>query len=345
VLLTGATGFLGARLRRALLARGHHVVALVRAPNDLAARARLGDELGGVVAGDVTRERFGLDVASWRALAATTDTVVHLAADVSLAASFESLAPSNVDGTKHALQLAAEAGARVVHASTLSVFVASDREDSVFFEADDASAPCRLAGGYAQSKWVAERAVRSAGLGGAIVRYGLLTGASDDGASPSGDWLVRFVRALAQLRGFPAGLDTSELAFDATPIDHAVDATCRIVEHASFAGMETFHVASARAVHVGRLIAAIRDEGVSLAPVAHTMLAQIPEASIVLGVARALDPRRFARQRALDLFAATGVRFDDARARALGIVAPSVDDAYLRRCVRWMLSSVHHEAA
>jgi hypothetical protein len=31
------------------------------------------------------------------------------------------------------------------------------------------------------------------------------------------------------------------------------------------------------------------------------------------------------------------VRFDDAHARAVGIVAPAVDDDYLRGCVRAML--------
>jgi thioester reductase-like protein len=354
ILLTGATGFLGARLLRALRAGGHRVVALVRAPTDEAAQRRVGDDAQALAA-DVSASRFRLAPRVYEALAARTSCVVHLAAHVSLAASYETLAPTNVDGALHALAFAHLAGAPIVHASTLSVFVASDREDVIFREDDDATADCTIAGGYAQTKWVAEQCVRRAPVSSTIVRYGLLTPDTSRFEAPAGDWLVRFVRDVATRGECPRALLDGELGFDATPVDHAVEATVRLVERAVLEASErvtdraterareraterrdttrTFHVAAARPVSARRLIDAMRAEGVRVAVVDGLS----SDATGLLGAARAHATERFARHRALDLFAATGVRFDDTHARAAGIVAPAVDDAYLRGCVRAML--------
>lgn len=337
LLLTGATGFLGTRLHRELIARGHDVIAVVRACDDQAARRRLDGDYA-AIAGDLALPRFGLSDSRWQQLLDEVGGIVHLAANVNLAGSLESLFAANVAGTAHVLELATASGAHLVHASTLSVFVASDRSDAVFFEDDDAGAPCTIAGGYAQSKWVAERAVRDADVPGAIVRYGLLTGDRATGVSPPSDWLVRFVRALAVRGALPAEMEAMPLAFDATPVDHAVAATCAIVDAATDR-LETYHVAASRPVEIGRLVAAMRAEGVSVVSREDD---DWPEASAVLGLARTALRERFERHRALDLFAATDVRFDDRNARAIGIAAPAVDDAYLRRCVRWMLSDMAH---
>ncbi|MBX3247508.1 MAG: AMP-binding protein [Myxococcales bacterium] len=333
IVLTGATGFLGARLHRALRARGHQVLALVRAPSDEAARRRVD---GDALAADVAQPKLGLSSRAFDELAARAACVVHLAAHVSLAASFESLAPANVEGTRQALALATRAGARFVYASTLSVFVASDRDDAVFFERDDATQPCVVAGGYAQSKWVAEQIARRAEVPCAIVRYGLLTPDRADFEVPPNDWLTRFVRDLAARGACPAELADDEIAFDATPVDHATEATVRLVEQRA---RGTFHVAGTRGVSARRLIAAMRAAGVTLAP-SHVRDDDEPtaEATRLLGSARAFHADRFERHRALDLFAATGVRFDDAHARAEGIEAPAVDDDYLRACVCAMLA-------
>lgn len=332
ILLTGATGFLGALVHRELLARGRRVLALVRAPDDGSARRRLA-VAAPAIAGDIALPRFGLTDMRWRELAGEVGCIVHLAAQVNLASTLESLSADNVTGTAHVLELAAAAGAPLIHASTLSVFVASNRPDTTFFEDDNAQAPCTIAGGYAQSKWLAEQVVRRAGIDGAMIRYGLLTGDRHTGAFAPRDWLVRFVRSLAAGGVVPEELQTVALAFDATPVDHAAAATCAIID-APADRLATYHVAGGRPVQVARLVQALRAEGIALR-VGST--SECAEASLVLGLARAFDGERFSRHRGLDLFAATGVQFDDARARSLGIVAPEVDDAYLRRCVRWIL--------
>lgn len=330
VVLTGATGFLGAQVRRELVARGFDVVSLVRAVDTAHARRRVG---GDARVADLCNPRCGLTDADHAELVATAGLVVHLAARVSLAASYEALAPTNVDGTRHALQLAADAGAPFVHASTLSVFVASDRAPRIVREDDDATAPATLAGGYAQSKWVAEQLVRRSSVPTCIVRYGLVTPDVEVRHVPADDWMARFARDVAATGQVPGGMDA--LAFDATPVDHAARATVQLIERGT---RGTVHVAGAVPVAAPRLVAAIRavagvgDRGEREPPPparpAHT-----------LGAARTHDGGRFDRHRALDLFAATGLRFDDRRARGYGVQAPSVSDDYLRAWMRVVLDA------
>lgn len=322
VVLTGATGFLGAQLRRALIARGYEVVSLVRAPSDEAARARVG---GPAFAADVRRPRCGLSPADYAACVASAGCVVHLAAQVSLVASFERLASVNVDGTAHALALASDAGAPFVYASTLSVFVASARPPQRALEDDDAMGVGALAGGYAQSKWVAEQRVRRAAVPSCILRYGLLTPELAQRSVAPDDWLARFSREVLAAGRIPPELEDARLAFDATPVDHAAEATARLV---AAGARGVVHIAGAEPVSARRLADALR----AALPKSAAPGAALGEARL-LGAARAEGGPRFVRQRALDLFAASGWVFDDRRARGYGVVAPAVSDAYLRACV------------
>ncbi|HKE98385.1 MAG TPA: AMP-binding protein [Actinomycetes bacterium] len=146
VLLTGATGFLGAQVARRLLAQtDHDVVALVRAADRRAAARRLarawwdwpelaaqvidaeggapdppGDPRGGVaatagdgrggrvlaVAGDLRAPGLGLDPAAWRGLARRVTHIVHTAADLRLTAPLDELRRTNVAGVANLLELA-----------------------------------------------------------------------------------------------------------------------------------------------------------------------------------------------------------------------------------------------
>jgi nucleoside-diphosphate-sugar epimerase len=114
VLLTGATGFVGGALARALIAAGHGVRAVVRTPEkarDLAAR---GVELH---QGDVT------DKESMRRPMSGVDGVYHVAGWYKIGARDTTAAVRiNVDGTRHVLELASELGIpRTVYTSTLAV--------------------------------------------------------------------------------------------------------------------------------------------------------------------------------------------------------------------------------
>lgn len=123
VLVSGATGFLGAAVLRALsTASDEPVVALLRG-SDWAGRARTLQRRAGVtvrgIPGDVRRPRWGLSDDDVAQLRGEIRTVVNLAGDVSWSAPWSRLAEINVDGAANAAALAHALGATLVHASSL----------------------------------------------------------------------------------------------------------------------------------------------------------------------------------------------------------------------------------
>jgi len=114
VLVTGATGFTGGRLARALTGRGYRVRALVRPTTDASDLIRNGVD---VVLGDITR-RGEVDRA-----AAGVDTIYHIAALFRTAGhTDDEYRAVNVEGSRNVLDAAARHGvARVVHCSTAGV--------------------------------------------------------------------------------------------------------------------------------------------------------------------------------------------------------------------------------
>ena len=119
--ITGATGFIGKRLVRKLLARRGAVVHfLIRdaSPEKLAAL----HEFWGVdgrrvvpVVGDITRPGLGLKVAERRALVGKIRHVYHLAAVYDLGADAESQGKVNVEGTANVVAFANEIKAGCLH--------------------------------------------------------------------------------------------------------------------------------------------------------------------------------------------------------------------------------------
>ncbi|MCB9765433.1 MAG: AMP-binding protein [Alphaproteobacteria bacterium] len=346
VLLTGATGGLGRRLLDGLLARTDATLwCLVRAPDDAAAQARLPRHPRvRVLRGDLAVARLGLPPEVWSALAARVDTIVHAAARVHLLAPWAALAPCNVDGVRRLLHLAAEgAPKRLELISTLSVFVATDRNTGAVREDDDLTRTSAVWGGYAQTKWAAERLARASGLQALrVYRPGLLTGDSRTGAGGGLDFLGRFLRGVAQLGCVPeAALD---LEVDISPIDRVTEA---ILDLALGAGPGTWHLANRVPARLSGLVDALRAEGVTVDEVDEAAFsarlgdAPTPDAAAAaLALCRRLAPDRFQRLRGMDLFQATDVRFDMRQTEAaLGraVCAPP-DAALLQRYAHVALS-------
>ena len=151
VLVTGATGFIGGRLARGLVADGVAARALVRRGTD---RARLPEELE-LVPGDLT------DPASLEGAAEGCAVVYHVAAVTSSRnASNREIEEVNVKGSADMAAAAARAGARrFVHVSTCGVYGHRNR-----FPADETT-PMRPDTPYRVSKARAERAVLEAARG------------------------------------------------------------------------------------------------------------------------------------------------------------------------------------
>ncbi len=112
-LVTGATGFVGSAVARALLARGHAVRVMSRPSSDLRNLAGLEVER---VSGDLT------DPASLARAAAGCRTVFHVAADYRIwVPDPAAMLRTNVDGTVAMLRAAQAAGAeRIVYCSSVA---------------------------------------------------------------------------------------------------------------------------------------------------------------------------------------------------------------------------------
>lgn len=185
-LVTGATGFLGRHLVRALREAGHDVVALCRRDDatlrEAGATVRLGDVLDG---------------ASVRDAAAGCDGLFHCAGRVSRKPEdAEALYRIHVDGTKTTLEAARAAGVRrAVVASTSGVVAVSADPDEVRDE--DAPVPLDIIGAwpYYRSKLYAERAALDRSgpdFEVVAVNPSLLLGPGDLAGSSTGD-VVQFL--------------------------------------------------------------------------------------------------------------------------------------------------------
>jgi dihydroflavonol-4-reductase len=150
-LVTGANGFVGAAVVRALLADGYAVRAFVRRGSDRRNLAGLPVE---IAEGDLT------DRDSLRAALRGSRYALHVAADYRLwAPDPRPMYTANVDGSLNVVECAAESGvARVVYTSSVAVLgIHADRTPA------DESSPVSLAdmvGHYKRSKYLAEEAVR-----------------------------------------------------------------------------------------------------------------------------------------------------------------------------------------
>lgn len=150
VMVTGATGFIGAAVSRALLRHGYQVRALVRP----GART---DNLDGlaveIVHGDLARpETLPAALAGCAAL-------VHSAADYRLwTPDPDSVYRINVDGTRALLDAAADAGVqRVVYTGSVATLATDRTTDSA--DEDRSAALEEMTGHYKRSKWLAEQLV------------------------------------------------------------------------------------------------------------------------------------------------------------------------------------------
>ena len=151
MLVTGANGFLGAAVVRALLTAGQRVRAFVRAGSDRRNLAGLDIE---IAEGDLT-DRASLDAAV-RGCAG----VYHVAADYRLWVTDPApMYRTNVEGSVNVLDAAAAAGvSRVVYTSSVAVLgTTTDRTPA---NEDTPVTAGEMIGHYKRSKFLAERAVR-----------------------------------------------------------------------------------------------------------------------------------------------------------------------------------------
>lgn len=211
VLLTGATGFLGAFLLNDLLeSTSAKIVCLVRfsdpsqadQPAGIARIRRNLLDLGlwhdsimeriEILPGNLSRKRLGLSPDAFESLASRIQVIIHAAATVNLVYPYATMRGSNVGGTREIIRLASQGGATLQYVSTNGVLPPSQEgwpEDTML---DVDSVPEKLLDGYGQTKWVAEQLVLEAGRRGLpvrVLRAGTISGHSATGAANAWDLL------------------------------------------------------------------------------------------------------------------------------------------------------------
>ena len=199
--VTGASGFVGANLVHELIARGHHVKALLRPGSDLRGlRDAVFERVDGDV-GDRAALARGLRGCEW---------CFHVAASYHLwLPDYAPMYAANVDGTRNVIETAAAAGcSRIVYTSTVGCIGLPKAVTGVVTPTDESApvAETQMSNHYKLSKWKAEvvaRELADKGLPVVIVNPSAPIGPRDVKPTPTGKVIVDFLNS-----EMPAYLDT-----------------------------------------------------------------------------------------------------------------------------------------
>ncbi len=287
VLVTGATGFLGAHLLDELMRYtdpSTKFYCIARATggrtdqtNNRVVEALRFYELAGqtlqdrivTVTGDLTQTRFGLDDEVYRELAEEVDLVFHCAASVNYAYSYPIIKPHTVGGTIEAIKFACHAKTKPMqYISSNGIFPGGDA--APYLENRDIDDFVdRMEGGYNQAKWVAERLVWSAesrGLPVCMFRPGNIGHHSVTGVVNPNDFLTLIIKACLRVNCAPV---MAGWFFEMTPVDFLCTAIAKIADAPGHFG-NVYNVVQQAPVPADHVFTDMRDEGwvADLAPLA-----------------------------------------------------------------------------
>jgi thioester reductase-like protein len=324
ILVTGWPGFIGRRLVRRLARdldrERDRVVLFTRSSHVVAGRAELQTlgVQGDVVEGDLTRMHLGLSGPEYKALTSEVTEIWHLAARYDLAAGSGSIRATNLEGTRHVVELglAGRRLRRLHHFST--AYVSGDREGVILESELDAGQ--RFNDAYERSKFEAERLVRSAmpALPATVYRPSIVVGDSRTGEVDrfEGPYALAILLVASPMTVPLPGDGLAPL--NVVPVDFVVDAALSIGANPAGLG-KTVHLVdpaplSTRKVY--ELIAARSGKSLPTVPLPHRALETLLGMPFLERLAR---PQRTAIRlvnhfalyncrNMLDLLAGTGLR-------------------------------------
>jgi thioester reductase-like protein len=281
--VTGATGFIGRFLIAELLEnREGTIYCLVRSGSldklD-ALKDRLGDDERIVpVVGDLGRSRLGVDDAEIEHLSGHIDHFFHLAAIYDLTVDADTQRAANVEGTRHALQLAEAVQAKHFH--QMSSIAAAGLYKGVFTEDMFDEAQDVEHNPYYLTKHESERVVRTESkVPWRIYRPGAVVGHSKTGEIDKVDGPYYFFKAIQRVRSISpswfrgVGVEGGEI--NLVPVDYVAKATDYIAHQPDLDG-KAFHLTDPEPLTVGGLFKAL------------TKAAKAPQPTVNVD-ARALD--------------------------------------------------------
>jgi UDP-glucuronate 4-epimerase len=240
--VTGAAGFIGSHLCKRLLAGGAEVIGIDSFTDHYPVPLKLGN-LAEIEA-DPAFELLGSDIATadLAAAFAEAEVVFHLAARPGVGDSWENFqeyVDSNVVGSKMVFEAAAEAGCRVVYASSSSIY-----GDAAALPATETAAPDPISP-YAASKVMTEALANvftsSLGLDAVGLRYFSVYGPRQRPDMA----ITRFIRAIeegGEVTVFGDGLQRRDMTF----VSDVVEGTLQAARHGRTGAV--YNIASGRPV-------------------------------------------------------------------------------------------------
>ncbi len=271
VLLTGATGFLGAYLLKEMLEQTSYIIyCVVKAPDDTLGMHKIENNMQTYglwnedytvrikpVLGDLTLPKLGFSDSTYDDLAARMDLIYHNGAVLNFVYPYSRLKQANVSGTREILIFAAAHKLKPVHyISTVGYFLSADLPaNSKINEKFDLSHHQGIYGGYNQSKWLAEKVVKyaqSIGVPTTIYRPGLIAGDSRTGQINTNDFISRMLKGFLHLSASP-DLDTE---LDLVPVDFVAKAIVHLSIQSDSVG-ETYHLVNPQPIRFKEVIACL----------------------------------------------------------------------------------------
>lgn len=259
--VTGATGFIGKRLVKKLLARKGAVVHFLIREESLskvpALRAAWGVSAARAVpvVGDLTRKKLGVSSEDLKKLKGQIDHVFHLAAVYDLQADEESQIAANIEGTRNTVELARAIDARHFHhvssIAAAGLYEGVFRED-MFDEAENYEHP------YFMTKHESEKIVRTeCKLPWTVYRPAMVVGDSTTGEMDKIDGPYYFFKLIQRMRQIlppwmpSIGLEGGRI--NIVPVDFVVDALDHIA-HTVQGGGRCFHLVDPVGYRVGEVL-------------------------------------------------------------------------------------------
>jgi len=283
ILLTGATGFLGAFLLHELLQQTQaNIYCLVRCQRLEDGQKKIQSSLESYslwneslrsriipVVGNLSEPLLGLSEEQFQGMAGQIEIIYHNGAWVHHIYPYSVLKATNVLGTQEVLRLACRTKAKPIHfISTSGVFSVGDHSGiKIIREQDGLDEDNIPTDGYSQSKWVAEKlieAARERGLPVCIYRPSRISGHSQTGVFNPNDFLYKLIIGCVQLGSVP----DKDIWENIVPVDYVSSAIIHLSKQKESLG-KIFHLVHPQILHSSQLINQIRSLGYPIEQVSY----------------------------------------------------------------------------
>lgn len=269
VLLTGATGLLGVNLLSELLAKtSYQIYCLVREKKESDGLKRIKKRLKNSklwqeqwhdriipIIGDLAEFNLGLSTKKFAELAQQIDLIYHCGAWVNIVYPYTFLRSANVEGTREIIKLACNGKTKpIFYISTTDVF---SSHKITLINQDQMPDGKHICGGYAQSKYVAEKLLitaQSRGIPITIFRPSNIINFSRPISSSMPEFIPRMLKGCLQLSLFPE----IEAILNLVPVDY-ISKTIVYLSQQELSLNNTFNLVNPRPLKWSQLLEWIKE--------------------------------------------------------------------------------------